>query len=283
MKNTSERSTPFYIGHMQCTSITDGISYPEITSIPDRFPAVPRQALIEALKERHPSSETIPWSMNCLLVQTPVQNVLVDTGLGGDQGKLISRLKDSLPPAEIDSVIITHCHPDHIGGLVDEEGSLTFPNAEYFMWDSEWDYWMGQGGIVHQGDEGYAALLRAKLLPIEERLNLISEERELVPGIQAVSAPGHTPGHMALLIEDGDHSLLDLSDTLHTKVQLAHPDWSPRFDVDPHEAAKTRKALLARAAEEGLPTLLYHLGFPGLGRISTQGKGFAWQPWQTTQ
>jgi len=276
---TSNSTYTFQVGNFQCTVLADDISHLEISSIPDRFPDVPRQALLSALEKRHASTTTIEWSMNCLLVQRDDRNIMVDTGMGGEGGKLIPRLREILPLREIDTVIITHCHPDHVGGLVAADGALTFPNAEYWMRETEWEYWMGTEGIVHRGDDRYAQLLRAKLLPIQDRLTLLTQDREIVPGITAFSAFGHTPGHIGLLIESEGEKLFDIVDALHAKVQLDHPDWSPRFDVDPVQASQTRKALLERAAEEEMPTLLYHFGFPGIGLVSRQGDGFLWEPW----
>lgn len=276
----SEHTHTFNLGACQCTVLTDGVKKPDIESMPDRFPSVPKETLVSALKERHPGSETIDWSMNCLFLRTPEHNVLIDTGLGPKNGQLIPRLQDITSRSAVDAVIITHCHPDHIGGLVREEGELTFPNADYFMWDEEWDHWMGTDGVVHRAEEEYASLLRRALLPIKEHLTLINSEHTLLPGIRPVAAPGHTPGHIGLLIESENQSLLYLSDTLHAKIQLQHPNWSPRFDTDGTLAAQTRQQLLSRAADEDLLTLVYHFGFPGLGKVKRKDDAFSWQAWK---
>lgn len=280
----SEYTFSFQVGTFQCTSITDGVSKRDFESVVDRFPDIPRQEFLKGLKKAYPSQQPLDWSMNCLFIETEDQHVLVDTGIGprkeGQSGKLIGLLKEIVDLSQVDAVIITHCHGDHIGGLVSAEGELTFPNAEYFMLQEEWEHWMGQEGVVTQAEEEYAQFMRSKLQPIHQRLTLIQAEDEFIDGIRAVAAPGHTPGHIGLLIENNGETLLDLSDTLHTRVQFLHPEWSPRFDTDPEEAAQTRREMLSLAADEGHLTLFYHLALPGLGTVRRDGDIFQWQPWE---
>jgi glyoxylase-like metal-dependent hydrolase (beta-lactamase superfamily II) len=114
--------------------------------------------------------------------------------------------------------------------------------------------------------------------PSRNELTFSKGKKELLPGIWSIPAPGHTPGHIGLLFESQGQTLLDLSDTLHTRVQFTHPDWSPRFDTDGKKAAQTRKEMLTIAAEENHLTLFYHLAHPGLGTIQQKGEGFKWQP-----
>ncbi len=280
----AEHTFSFPIGDFQCTSITDGVSKRDFESVADRFPGIPRQEFLEGLRRAYPNQQPLDWSMNCLFIQTKDRNVLVDTGIGqrkeGQSGKLIERLKKIIELAAVDAVIITHCHADHIGGLVNMEGELTFPNAEYFMHEEEWEHWMGPEGVVTQAEEEYAQFLRSKLQPIRQRLTLIEGDEEPVPGVHAAAALGHTPGHIGLLVESKGETLLDLSDTLHTRVQFLHPEWSPRFDTDPEQAAQTRGEMLSLAADEGHPTLFYHLALPGLGTVKRDGDIFQWHPWE---
>lgn len=276
-------SSSFQVGQYSCRVLVDGSSQPFFRDMPDRFPDIQENLLLEALQNRRPHADFIHWSMNCLLLQSPDQAILVDTGIGprsdGGSGQALPLLSETLSPQEIDLVIITHGHPDHIGGLVDLEGQLYFPNARYLMWHSEWEHWMGQDGVIHQADPDLARFLRAKLDPIQTRLQLLEEETEIAPGIRPVFAPGHTPGHIGLHIESQDEALFVLSDTLHAKIQLDHPEWSPRYDHDPDLAADTRQRLLTQAANRQVLSLVYHFQAPGLGRISKTEQGtFAWHP-----
>ena len=272
----------FKMGSFQFTTIADGVSKRDFQSVADLFPDAPRPDFLKALKEEYINQQPLDWSMNCLFVQTRDHNILVDTGIGprkdGKSGQLMDHLKGISEPSSVDTVIITHCHGDHIGGLVNAEGDLTFPNADYLMQDSEWEHWMGEEGVVEKANQEYAQNLRSKLHPIQERIDFFKGKKELLPGIWSVPAPGHTPGHIGLLFESEGQTLLDLSDTLHTRVQFSHPDWSPRFDTDGKKAAQTRREMLTIAAEENHLTLFYHLAHPGLGTIQQKGEGFKWQP-----
>lgn len=268
------------VGDINCWVITDGESRYDFENIQGRFPDVPREDLIESLKARHGPDGRVGWSMNCLLIETGGRWILVDTGVGPggspNSGLLHDRLLTIRPAESIDRVIITHGHPDHIGGLTDNRGELRYPNADYLMWADEWAHWMGEHGIASRNPE-WAEQFRPKLDPIQDRLTLIEEEGEVADGVTSIAAFGHTPGHMGLLIESRGERLLDLVDSLHTAVQLDHPHWSPRFDVEPERAAETRRSLLQRTANEAILTLIYHFPFPGLGWIRTAGKAYDWK------
>jgi glyoxylase-like metal-dependent hydrolase (beta-lactamase superfamily II) len=210
--------------------------------------------------------------------------VLVDTGAGehtAEAGKLIRNLQaGGIAPGDIDWVILTHCHPDHIGGITLKNGQLAFPNARYAMWKDEWDFWTSEG-IEEKLDE----LLRESLLsathqnlpPIQDRLDLIEGEKEIVPGIQAISAPGHTPGHMALLISSEGDQLLYTSDLVLHPIHLEQPEWCALFDFAPEQVAATRRKLLNWAASQSFLLHAFHFPFPGLGHVVQQGEGWSWQ------
>ncbi|MBZ0279772.1 MAG: MBL fold metallo-hydrolase [Anaerolineae bacterium] len=233
------------------------------------FTSVLPEALERAAQSENFQIDAVPFSMNILLIQTPQHKVLVDTGLGS--GTLLKTLEQiGVRPESIDRVIITHGHGDHIGGIMGENG-LNFPNARYTFWKSEWDYWFTE---AQKGDETHPA--RRNLFPIQDRVDFIDTESEILPGVSAVSAPGHTLGQMGLLIEHGVLRLLHIADAAHTHFQVVHPDWSPRFDMQPDVSAKTRKALFERAADQNLLLTAYHFPFPGLGRISRDGENLKW-------
>ena len=149
------------------------------------------------------------------------------------------------------------------------------------MWKGEWDFWTS-GEAEAKLDEHFRDVLlsfvRKNLPPIQDRLDLIEREREILRGIQAISAPGHTPGHMALSIfSEGDH-LLNIVDTVLHPIHLAQPEWCAAVDFAPDQVVATRRRLLSRAVAEKSLVLAFHFPFPGLGHIVQKGEEWEWQP-----
>jgi glyoxylase-like metal-dependent hydrolase (beta-lactamase superfamily II) len=285
----------FKIGNLECLAISDGT----LTYTPPIFPPpatalfanAPREQLEQVLLGYDIRlEEWIEWTSTytCLIVKTSDYIVLVDTGAGNrapSTGKLQQNMKtEGLIPEDIDVVIITHAHPDHIGGNTIREGKPAFPNARYVMWKDEWDFWTSERA-ERELDEHMAvplSIARKKLPSIQGQLELIDRETEIVPGICALAAPGHTPGHMALAISSIDDKLLVLSDTVLHPIHLERPEWHAVFDIDPQQTVSTRRRLLHKAMVERYLVLAFHFPFPGLGYVLQKGEGWQWQPIETT-
>ena len=239
------------------------------------FPNVDPDTLKKGFSDLGYQWDALKFSMNILYIRTPEHEILVDTGLGGDRSKLPeSLLLAGIELNKIDTVIITHGHGDHIGGIIGADGSPTFPKARYAIWKDEWEHWLD----VAQKTDDPNNPARKNLIPIQDKVMLIEKEWEFLPGIHAVHAPGHTMGHMALLVESKGEKLLHIVDAAHSPAQLAHPDWAPGFDVDPKVSTATREKLFARAANEQMLMLAYHFGFPGLGHVEKVSDSFKWEP-----
>jgi glyoxylase-like metal-dependent hydrolase (beta-lactamase superfamily II) len=278
----------FSVGSFACTVVTDGtFPYP-----PPGFAAnVPPERVAEELVAHGRPADVIETPYSCLVVETGVHRVLIDTGMGplppgfpDTTGKLHEHLLAAgIDPFGIDTVVLTHGHADHIGGNLDPSGTIAFPKARFVMGRSEWDYWMAEPNLAELQIEDHLKDMlrqwaRTYLTPLRDRIDLIDGEIEIVPGITALAAPGHTPGHLALAIASEGAQLLHLVDVALDPFQVDHPDWVAAFDYDPVQVVATRRRLFDRAADDGALVLCYHFPFPGLGRVERAGDGWRWEP-----
>jgi glyoxylase-like metal-dependent hydrolase (beta-lactamase superfamily II) len=220
--------------------------------------------------------------MNCLVIDTGAQRLLVDTGDGPDNpdgGQLLTNLaRAGVAPQSIDLVVLTHGHYDHIGWNTDGAGQPTFPNATYVMQRDEWRHWTEQPSPFGAWDDAKGRDYSDRhLLPLRERFRFIDLDDVIVPGVTALSAVGHTPGQIALLVESNGERLLCTADTFHHPVELVEPDWYFDFDHDPAVTVVTRRRICDLAATQQLPTFVYHCPFPGLGRIERAGEHWEWR------
>jgi glyoxylase-like metal-dependent hydrolase (beta-lactamase superfamily II) len=290
----SNESFSFQLGTFECIVVNDGThTYLHPIQI---FVSVnaPKKRLEQALREHNLDPER--WKQyispySSLVINTGQHLVLVDTGAGGLEpttGRLIPNLQsEGIKPDDIDTVILTHGHLDHIGGNTDSEGRPAFPNARYVMWKDEWDFWtaepnLAELGVPKQIKETLIAVARNNLLPIQHQLDLLDHEAEIVPGIRAVAAPGHTPGHMAVAIASDNEQLLVLSDAVLHQIHLEQPDWYTAVDFAPEKVVTTRRRLLDWAAAEKALVHAFHFPFPGLGYVTQKGEAWQWEPIETT-
>jgi glyoxylase-like metal-dependent hydrolase (beta-lactamase superfamily II) len=203
----------------------------------------------------------------CLYINTGRNRLLVDTGAGfaPTNGKLIENLAAlDIAAADIDTIILTHGHADHIGATT-VDNATDQPNLASMPADEH---------IKHLLVE----FAHTKLPPIRGHIDLLDRETEIVPGIYAIPAPGHTPGHMALSISSGDQQVLHIADTVLHPILMEHPDWYPSFDLVPEQSLVTKRRLLDRAATDKALVLASHFPFPSLGYVVQKGTAWQWQP-----
>ncbi|WP_171130787.1 MULTISPECIES: MBL fold metallo-hydrolase [unclassified Ruegeria] len=206
------------------------------------------------------------------LVHTGSELVLFDTGLG--QGGIQAALADAgVSPDQIDVVVITHMHPDHIGGMTTNDAA-TFPNARYVTAAQEYDFWAAQEAGNRVGD-----LVAAKVSPLAEKMTFVEDGGDVASGITAMSAFGHTPGHTVFHLESNGQRLILTGDLANHYIwSFAHPEWEVRFDMDKAAATESRRKVLGMLAADKVPMVGYHMPFPGAGFVETRGDGFRFVP-----
>ena len=280
----------FEIGTIGCTVLSDGYAaYPAPWFFPDADP----DELSRALASRRAPEETVLCPYTCLLVETGRHVMLVDTGLGAaspTSGAILARLEMAgIRPKDVDTVVLTHAHPDHIGGGVDlirpKAPRPMFPNARYVISELEWEFWMdghaGRGGLRLPAEiqVGMESTARRSLSALRHQLEMVECETEVVPGARVIPAPGHTPGHLALLLESEGQQLLNVGDAAVDPLHLEHPDWQNGFDQAGERAVETRRALLERAAAGNMYVMGFHFPFPSVGRVAARAEGgWEWRP-----
>lgn len=214
----------------------------------------------------------IELALTCLLVRVGDRQLLIDTGYGvqadrPEVGQLVTHLADlGITPADIDTVVISHPHGDHIGGAT-QAGQPAFPSARYWLGQADWDYFRTPRMLEH------APEIVGKMQPLADaqRLDLAEDEREIAPGVHLLPLPGHTPGHMGVAFTGGREMAIYIGDLVHHPLQFEHPEWSPIFDALPPLSRETRHKLVERAQREHSLVLSYHLPFPGIGHVGPGG------------
>jgi glyoxylase-like metal-dependent hydrolase (beta-lactamase superfamily II) len=260
----------FRIGDYDCWTLADGeLTYPGWTVLPP---------------EGEPPAElTAPYI--AVLVDTGSTRILIDTGagaLGPNTGKLPESLAATgFLPEDIHTMILSHAHPDHIAGV------QLFPDAAVVMMRKEFEFWMSAETQARlEACEIYglgplevvmAASVRDHVAPARDRLRLLDRPTEIAAGILVFPAPGHTPGHAAVLVSSGRQQLLYVGDAIVHPAQFGHPEWVCAFDLSPEETVRTRRQLLERAAADGCLLAGYHL--PGaVGAVEARQASFRWEP-----
>ena len=226
---------------------------------------------------------------NVVVVNTGRNLVLFDSGFGDNGAPTVGSLMSNMAaagidPKNIDTVLVSHFHGDHISGIRAKAGAANFPNAEVMVPAAEWKFWNDasqEANVIQAFKSGFANVKRV-FDPIAKDVKQFEHGKELVPGISSVDARGHSPGHTAFVVASGNGKLLVTSDTVNHQILVRNPDWHLWADMDAAMAAATRKRLLDMAAADRMQIAAYHLPFPSTGFISKQGNGYEFHPayWQ---
>jgi len=280
----------FKHGEFEVTIVSDGrlpLGQPGAA-----FPASPPNEIEVLLRANFLPPDAATLEQNAVILNTGRQLILFDTGMGDSMGpasqmfgpttgRLLRNMRAAgIEPAQIDVVIHTHAHCDHCWGLVDVNGNRNFPNAQIAISEADLRFWTDDAN--KRGPEFMTVFIdgaKKNLNAYRDRMIMVRDGAEVVPGVTAISAPGHTVGHTVYAIASGSQVLINTGDLAHHQVLLLRrPMWEFAYDTDPKQSAQTRSRLLERFASQREQIVSYHFPWPGLGHVAKEGEGYAWFP-----
>jgi glyoxylase-like metal-dependent hydrolase (beta-lactamase superfamily II) len=274
----------YKVGDYEITALNDGVFNSELKDGFIKNATLPD--VQKALADAFQPTDVVRIPFTALAVNTGSKLILIDTGTGGrlvpTAGIYMNNLAAAgIDPKAVDSVVISHFHPDHINGLRLKDDSLAFPNAEVQVPAPEWAYWMDDGKMSTAPDalKGNFNNVRRVFSSIAKDVKQFEPGKEVASGITSIAAHGHTPGHVAFAVASGNQSMMTVVDTTNNAyLFVRNPEWQPAFDMDGNMAVDTRKRLLDRAAADKMLVAGYHWPFPAAGYITKEGSGFHLNP-----
>jgi glyoxylase-like metal-dependent hydrolase (beta-lactamase superfamily II) len=271
----------FKLGSIEATVVSDGplaIGDPKNT-----FRGPTPEELGKMMTEQFLPTDNVVLDQNVLVINTGDKLALFETGMSSvkrndDMGRLVANLKQAgIDPSDIDAVIPTHGHIDHVGGIMAADGSRNFPNAQIYIAQADFDYWTDDARLGTPG-EGSGRTAKKNLLPNRDRIIFYKDGQEVIPGVQAMHTPGHTVGHTSFVVNSGGKSLFVVGDLMHHVILVQKPQMEVVFDTDPKQGVTTRIRIMDMLAAQKMPALVYHMAWPGIGHFAKQGDGFRFVP-----
>ncbi|AMJ59491.1 MBL fold metallo-hydrolase [Bosea sp. PAMC 26642] len=269
----------FGLGQAEVTVVSDG---PLPLGDPGtNFVGVPKETVYKMLETSFLPKDNVVLEQNIPIVNFGDRLVMFDTGMGFSKafgpttGRLLASMKEAgIAPADIDAIVCSHAHIDHIGGICSAEGKANFPNAQIYLSQTDLDFWTDEsklGGPL----KAFVEHARKNLMPVRDRIVFFKDEQEFLPGVTAIAAPGHTAGHHIFNVSSGGKSFAFLGDLTHHAVLLTeNPRLEFAYDSDPKQAVQSRVRLLTSLAENKTPVMSYHFAWPGFGNLAKAGDGF---------
>jgi glyoxylase-like metal-dependent hydrolase (beta-lactamase superfamily II) len=285
----------YKVGSYDCISINDGArTFP----MPEKFVTnIPKEKALAAGEAAYMPKGMVTIPFNPQLINTGSKLILIDAGNGaanfepskGAVGRTMTNLSAAgVDPKKIDVVLLSHLHPDHINGIRNADGSMAFPNAEIMAPATDWQFWMNEENAAkaqsNQMMANFFAAAKKAFAGIESKVTKFEWGKEVAPGITSIASPGHTHGHTSFAVASGNSKVLIQADVCNIpEFFLRNPDWHVAFDAEPDVAQKTRHKFYDMAAAEKATVVGFHFGFPSIGHVEKDGKGYrlipaAWNP-----
>ncbi len=269
----------FKLGDAEVTVVSDG-QLP-LGDPAGAFLGVPKDEVAKMLADNFMSPTNVVLEQNAPIVNFGDRLVLFDTGMGASKafgpttGRLTKSINEAgIKPEEIDAIVCSHAHIDHIGGIVDDGGTPLFPNAQVYLAQSDFDFWTDEGKLGSPLKD-FVVHARKNLMPVRDRIKFFKDGEQFLPGITAIAAPGHTVGHTMFNVESAGKSFTFMGDLSHHSVLLLErPRMEFAYDTDPKQAAATRVKLLDTIAANKTAVMSYHFAWPGLGHVVKAGDGY---------
>jgi len=273
----------FSVGDFKCVSISDGAQPIDAEMLPTFFVGATAEQLALALRQHGLSPDAHDLQSNCLLIDTGDRRILVDSGGGSVYHPVLGKVVPGLAaagyqPGDIDTIVLTHGHLDHVCGGLDKDGELVFPNAR-LMARGEWEYWTEETDAGAMGAHLVADVQFTQdcLRAMRSQMQLIEPGDEIVPGVETIATPGHTRDHISLAVTSGEDRLICVADTMDLPIHIEQTTWHPDWDEAPEQAMVSRRMLLQRADAENALIHAFHFPFPGLGYVRKDGDGWRFE------
>ncbi len=274
----------FNVGDFEVTALHDGHTNYEVNAT--RFPNAPVDDVIKLMDAQFIPSKPGVSPFNTMIVNTGSKLILIDAGFANNgaptTGQMAANMAAAgISPAQIDTVLISHFHPDHINGLRTKEGQLVYPNAEIIVPSREVAHYLDEAKMnaAPEAARGSFQVARRVFIPNLKDVKQAEAGKEWMPGITAIQSDGHTPGHISFVVSSGTKSLLVIGDASNDpRIFARNPDWHLGFDLDKAQAVASRRKLLDMAAADKMQVSFYHAAFPATGYVAKSGTGFDWFP-----